>query len=93
MIVLRLSRSADEAASCVRPRLAALPHKHLVLETLRKLLNDQICTRERVNIVQSRSYRESLEKTLTRYTNRAITAAQVIDELMRSWPSPWCGPP
>jgi type I restriction enzyme R subunit len=63
-------------------RLAALPHQNLALETLRKLLNDQIRSRERVNIVQSRSFRESLETVLTRYTNRAITTAQVIDELI-----------
>lgn len=63
-------------------RLAALPHKNLALETLRKLLNDQIRTRERVNIVQSRSFRESLETTLTRYTNRAVTTAQVVEELI-----------
>ena len=63
-------------------QLGALPHKNLALETLRKLLNDQIRSRERVNIVQSRSFRESLEATLTRYTNRAITAAQVIEELI-----------
>jgi type I restriction enzyme R subunit len=63
-------------------RLAALPHRNLALETLRKLLNDQIRSRERVNIVQSRGFRESLEATLTRYTNRAITTAQVIDELI-----------
>jgi type I restriction enzyme, R subunit len=63
-------------------RLAALPYRNLALETLRKLLNDQIRSRERVNIVQSRSFRESLEATLTRYTNRAITTAQVIEELI-----------
>jgi type I restriction enzyme R subunit len=63
-------------------RLAALPHKNLALETLRKLLNDQIRSRERVNLVQSRSFRESLESVLTRYTNRAITTAQVIEELI-----------
>ena len=63
-------------------RLAALPQRNLALETLRKLLNDQIRSRERVNIVQSRSFRESLEATLTRYTNRAITTAQVIEELI-----------
>jgi type I restriction enzyme, R subunit len=62
--------------------LASLPQKNLALETLRKLLNDQIRSRERVNIVQSRSFRESLEKTLTRYTNRAITTAQVVEELI-----------
>ncbi len=63
-------------------RLAALPHKNLALETLRKLLSDQIRCRERVNIVQSRTFRESLEATLIRYTNRAITTAQVIEELI-----------
>ena len=46
------------------------------------MLNDQIRSRERVNIVQSRSFRESLESVLTRYTNRAITTAQVIEELI-----------
>lgn len=63
-------------------RLAALPQKNLALETLRKLLNDQIRDRERVNIVQSRTFRESLKTVLTRYTNRAITTAQVIEELI-----------
>lgn len=62
--------------------LAALPQKNLALETLRKLLTDEIRTRERVNIVQSRSFRESLETTLTLYTNRAITTAQVVEELI-----------
>ena len=63
-------------------RLAALPQKNLALETLRKLLNDQIVSRERVNIVQSRDFRTSLEAVLTRYTNRAISTAQVIEELI-----------
>lgn len=63
-------------------RLAALPQKNLALETLRKLLNDEVRSRERVNIVQSRNFRESLEAVLVRYTNRAITTAQVIEELI-----------
>jgi type I restriction enzyme, R subunit len=54
----------------------------LAVETPRKLLNDQIRTSERVNIVQSRSFRESLEEALTRYTNRAISTAQVVEELI-----------
>lgn len=44
-------------------------------------LNDQIRSRERVNIVQSRGFRESLETSLIRYTNRAITTVRVIEEL------------
>lgn len=63
-------------------RLAALPQKNLALETLRKLLSDQIRTRERVNIVQSRTFRESLETALLRYTNRAVDTAQVVEELI-----------
>lgn len=63
-------------------RLAALPQKNLALETLKKLLNDQIKNRERVNIIQSRTFRDSLEAVLTRYSNRAISTAQVIEELI-----------
>lgn len=63
-------------------QLAGMPQKNLALETLRKLLNDQIKSREHVNIIQSQGFRESLEAVLTRYTNRAITTAQVIDELI-----------
>ncbi|WP_315772290.1 MULTISPECIES: type I restriction endonuclease subunit R [unclassified Bradyrhizobium] len=63
-------------------RLAALPQKNLALETLKKLLRDQIRSRERVNIIQSRTFRESLEAVLTRYSNRAISTAQVIEELI-----------
>lgn len=63
-------------------RLAALPQKNLALETLKKLLNDQIRNREHVNIVQSRTFRESLETVMARYTNRAISTAQVIEQLI-----------
>jgi type I restriction enzyme R subunit len=52
------------------------------LRHLKKLLSDQIKSRERINIVQSRSFRESLEAVLFRYSNRAITTAQVIEELI-----------
>lgn len=62
--------------------LAALPQKNLALETLKKLLSDQIRTREKINIVQSRGFRESLETVLVRYSNRAISTAQVIEELI-----------
>lgn len=63
-------------------RLAALPQKNLALEALKKLLNDEITTREKINIVQSRTFRQSLEGVLTRYSNRAISTAQVIEELI-----------
>ena len=38
--------------------------------------------RRRANVVQARSFAEMLERTLRRYQNRAIEAAQVIEELI-----------
>ena len=63
-------------------RVAALEQKNLALETLRKLLNDQIRITERTNIVRSRKFREALEDAMLRYTNRAITTAEMISRLI-----------
>ena len=63
-------------------RVAALEQKNLALETLRKLLNDQIRITERSNIVQSRKFREALEDAMRRYTNKAITTAEMITRLI-----------
>lgn len=63
-------------------RVAALEQKNLALETLRKLLNDQIRITERSNIVQSRKFREALEDAMRRYTNKAITTAEMITHLL-----------
>ena len=52
------------------------------METLRKLLNDQIRITERTNIVQSRKFREALEDAMLRYTNKAITTAEMISRLI-----------
>src|SRR5574337_807013 len=63
-------------------RVAALEQKNLALETLRKLLNDQIRVTERSNIVQSQKFREALEDALSRYTNKAISTAEMISRLI-----------
>ncbi len=63
-------------------RVAALEQKNLALETLRKLLNDQIRITERSNIVQSRKFREALEDAMARYTNKAISTAEMITRLI-----------
>lgn len=63
-------------------RVAALEQKNLALETLRKLLNDQIRTTERTNIVQSKKFREALEDAMLRYTNKAITTVEMISRLI-----------
>lgn len=60
-----------------------LPQKNLALEILRKLLNDEIRSRSRRNVVQSRHFSEMLENTVKRYQNRSIESAQVIQELIQ----------
>jgi len=59
-----------------------MPHRNLALEVLQKLLNDEIKTRSKKNLVLSKSFAEMLEKTIRRYQNRTIEAAQVIIELV-----------
>jgi type I restriction enzyme, R subunit len=57
------------------------PHKNLALELLKKLLNDEIRTRQRKNLIQGRSFADMLEKSIKRYQNKSIETAQVIEEL------------
>lgn len=59
-----------------------MPHKNLAVELLKKLLRGEIKTRHRKNTVKARSFAEMLEQTVRRYQNRAIEAAQVIEELI-----------
>lgn len=59
-----------------------MPQRNLALELLRKLLNDEIRTRSGKNAVQGRSFADMLEKTIRRYQNRTIDAAQVVTELI-----------
>lgn len=59
-----------------------MPQRNLAVELLRKLLSGEIRQRRRKNVVQARSFSEMLEQSLRRYQNRAIEAAQVIEELI-----------
>ena len=59
-----------------------MEHRNLAVELLQKLLKGEVAIRRRKNVVQARSFAEMLEQTLRRYQNRAIEAAQVIEELI-----------
>jgi len=59
-----------------------MPQRNLAVELLQKLLEGELTTRRRRNVVQARSFAEMLEQTIRRYQNRAIEAAQVIEELI-----------
>jgi type I restriction enzyme R subunit len=82
-----------EAAGLQRPDISilsddflaevrGLPHRNLAVELLQKLLKGELAIRRRKNVVQARSFAEMLEQTIRRYQNRAIEAAQVIEELI-----------
>ena len=60
-----------------------LEHKNVAAELLRKLLSDEIKTRSRRNVVQSRLFSEMLKKALLAYQNRAIATHEIIEELIK----------
>jgi len=73
-----ISILSDEFLADVR----GLPYKNLAVETLRKLLSNEIKIRSRKYLIQSRSFAEMLEASIRKYQNRAIEAAAVIEELI-----------
>ena len=73
-----ISILSDEFLAEVR----GMKRRNLAVELLQKLLKGELAVRRRKNVVQARSFAEMLEQTLRRYQNRAIEAAQVIEELI-----------
>ena len=74
-----ISILSDEFLSEVR----GMERRNLAVELLQKLLKGELAARQRKNVVQARSFAEMLEQTLRRYQNRAVEAAQVIEELIQ----------
>ncbi len=62
--------------------LKDMAHKNVALEVLKKLLNDEIKSRAKTNLVQSKKLLEMLEQSINRHHNKILTAAEVIDELI-----------
>ena len=60
-----------------------MQQRNLAVELLQKLLKGELNTRRCKNVVQARSFAQMLEQTIRRYQNRAIEAAQVIEELIQ----------
>ena len=74
-----ISILSDEFMDEVR----GMKQRNLAVELLQKLLRGELAARRRKNVVQARSFAEMLEETLRRYQNRAVEAAQVIEELIQ----------
>lgn len=63
--------------------LADKERPNLQMGLLRRLLNDEIKTVRRTNIVQARRFSEQLEEAVNRYTNRSLSTAEIIAELVK----------
>ena len=63
--------------------VANMKHKNLAVELLEKLLNDHIKAKTKTNIVQEKKFSDRLQATLSKYHNRAIETAKVIEELIQ----------
>ncbi len=59
-----------------------MEYRNLAVELLERLLKGEIKSRFKTNVVQSAKFSELLQQSLTRYRNRAIETAQVIEELI-----------
>ena len=60
-----------------------LKHKNVAAELLARLLNDELKTRSKRNLVQSQLFSDKLKKALNAYHNRAIATHEVIEELIK----------
>ncbi len=68
----------DEFLAQVR----SLPERNLAVELLDRLLEGEIKARFATNIVQQRKFSDMLTGVITRYQNRSIETAQVMEELV-----------
>ena len=59
-----------------------LPEKNLAVELLERLLEGEIKSRFASNVVQEKKFSELLANVITRYQNRSIETAQVMEELI-----------
>jgi type I restriction enzyme, R subunit len=57
--------------------------KNLAIEALKKLINGDVRSQTKRNVIQSKAFSERLEAAIARYHTNAITAAQVIEELIQ----------
>lgn len=63
--------------------LAEKEKPNLQMGLLRRLLSDQIHSVQRTNLVQARKFSEMLDEAVNRYTNRSLTTAEIIVELVK----------
>lgn len=60
-----------------------MKHKNLALELLKKILNDEISSRMKKNLVKSKELLKMLEDAVKKYQNNLLSTAEIIEELIR----------
>ncbi|GAG20197.1 unnamed protein product, partial [marine sediment metagenome] len=63
--------------------IQGMPRKNLALELLKRLLNDEIKSRAKTNLVQGKKFSVLLAEAVKRYQNGLVDSAQVIEELIK----------
>jgi type I restriction enzyme R subunit len=63
--------------------VAGMEHKNLAVEALKKLLNGEIQSRTRTNVVRREAFSERLLNAIARYHNRGVDAVQILQELIQ----------
>ena len=63
--------------------LKGMEHKNVAMEVLKKILNDEIKSRSKKNLVKSKTLMEMLENAIKKYHNKILTAAEVMNELIK----------
>ncbi len=63
--------------------MQGMERKNLALELLKRLLADEIKTRSKLNLVQSRKFSEMLAEAVKRYQNGLLDSAHLLEELIQ----------
>lgn len=62
--------------------LAQMREKNIALETLKRLIKEQVKSYQRTSVVKSQKFSELLQKAINGYLNGMLTNAEVIEELL-----------
>jgi type I restriction enzyme R subunit len=74
-----ISILSDEFLAEIR----GMERRNLALELLKRLLNDEIATRKRTNLVQGKKFSDMLADAVKRYQSGLIDSARLIEELIQ----------
>ncbi len=62
--------------------VARMREKNIAVETLKRLIKEQVKSYQRTSIVKSQKFSELLQRTVNSYLNGMLTNAEVIEELL-----------